>query len=83
MKRTVLPLTLALCIASVVKAEVLSLTAENFDSETAGKNIFIKFFAPWSVRDDMLFECLMLIIDFYPHEMLSSLLLLSGVGTAR
>jgi thiol-disulfide isomerase/thioredoxin len=25
----------------------LNLTPENFDDETAGKSVFIKFFAPW------------------------------------
>jgi protein disulfide-isomerase A6 len=44
MKFTLLSLALALCAA---QAEVLSLTSENFDSATAGKNIFVKFFAPW------------------------------------
>jgi hypothetical protein len=43
MKFTLLSLALALCAA---QAEVLSLTSENFDSATAGKNIFVKFFAP-------------------------------------
>lgn len=49
MKFTILPLSLVLGIASVTNAEVLSLTTENFDTETAGKNIFVKFFAPWQV----------------------------------
>jgi hypothetical protein len=28
---------------------VVELTSENFKSEMAGKNAFVKFFAPWSV----------------------------------
>jgi hypothetical protein len=28
-------------------AEVTVLTPENFDTATAGKSVFIKFFAPW------------------------------------
>lgn len=34
-------------IAGVANAEVLSLTPDNWDSATAGKTVFIKFFAPW------------------------------------
>ena len=29
---------------------VLSLTPNNFKSETAGKTVFIRFFAPWYVQ---------------------------------
>lgn len=29
---------------------VLQLTVENFEAMTAGKSVFIKFFAPWYVR---------------------------------
>ena len=43
MKFTLLSLALVLCAA---QAEVLSLTSDNFDTATAGKNIFVKFFAP-------------------------------------
>jgi len=32
---------------SAVSAEVISLTPENYSSATAGKTVFIKFFAPW------------------------------------
>jgi len=35
---------LAMCVAAV---SAISLTPENFDSETAGKAAFIKFQAPW------------------------------------
>lgn len=31
----------------VCQAKVLSLTKSNFDESTAGKTVFIKFFAPW------------------------------------
>jgi hypothetical protein len=34
-------------LASVASSETLELTPENFESETAGKVVFIKFFAPW------------------------------------
>jgi len=37
---------LAFCFTEV-SAEVLSLTSANFQSETAGKTVFIKYFAPW------------------------------------
>ena len=37
---------LAFCFIEV-SAEVLSLTSANFQSETAGKTVFIKYFAPW------------------------------------
>ena len=33
--------------ASVVAAEVPSLTPDNYDKLTDGKTVFIKFFAPW------------------------------------
>jgi len=36
-----------LTLISAVSASVTSLTPDNFDSETAGKSVFIKFFAPW------------------------------------
>jgi len=39
-------LTLSSLVASS-SATVLSLTPDNFDSATAGKTVFIKFFAPW------------------------------------
>jgi thiol-disulfide isomerase/thioredoxin len=38
---------LLLLQASVVSAEVLSLTVENIFEMTEGKSIFVKFFAPW------------------------------------
>lgn len=36
-----------LTLISAVSASVTSLTPDNFDSATAGKSVFIKFFAPW------------------------------------
>jgi len=39
-------LTMAL-VASVTQGEVLTLTGENYKEMTAGKTVFIKFFAPW------------------------------------
>jgi hypothetical protein len=37
-----------LAFAAVASAfEVPSLSTENFDEMTAGKTVFIKFFAPW------------------------------------
>jgi hypothetical protein len=45
-----LPLFLGICLADTrARADVLTLNAENFETETAGKNVFIKFFAPWYV----------------------------------
>jgi len=41
MSRTVLALGVA-CFAAAKE-----LTPENFDAETAGKTVFIKFLAPW------------------------------------
>ncbi|KAI2494713.1 intramolecular oxidoreductase [Fragilaria crotonensis] len=38
---------IVLLLASAAQAEVLSLTEANFAQETAGKTVFIKFFAPW------------------------------------
>jgi len=35
---------LAMCVAAV---SALELTPDNFDKETAGKSVFIKFLAPW------------------------------------
>ncbi len=40
--RIVLALALCACASST-----LMLTQENFDTETAGKSVFIKFYAPW------------------------------------
>jgi len=31
----------------IAKAVAVELTPENWDSETAGKTVFIKFLAPW------------------------------------
>ena len=36
-----------LCALTTASASVISLTPDNFDSATAGKTVFIKFFAPW------------------------------------
>jgi len=40
-------LTLALIYAATAAAEVPSLTPDNYDELTAGKTVFLKFFAPW------------------------------------
>jgi hypothetical protein len=41
-------LALALAFsASCVSADVPSLTPDNYDELTAGKTVFLKFFAPW------------------------------------
>lgn len=51
--RNIIHLTMKLSVAtfltliSAVSASVKSLTPDNFDTETAGKSVFIKFFAPW------------------------------------
>jgi len=42
-----LSLTLLAIAAASADAKVLSLTPENYDAATAGKTVFIKFFAPW------------------------------------
>jgi hypothetical protein len=34
-------------LASSANAEVPSLTPDNYDEMTAGKTVFLKFFAPW------------------------------------
>ena len=38
---------LFMLLAVGVDANVLNLTEENYVAETAGKNVFIKFYAPW------------------------------------
>jgi hypothetical protein len=40
-------LSLVVLVGIVALASGLSLTKENFDEETAGKAVFIKFQAPW------------------------------------
>jgi hypothetical protein len=40
MKLVALALTLAVCSAT-------ELTPDNWDTETAGKTVFVKFLAPW------------------------------------
>jgi hypothetical protein len=37
----------ALLLACVAAVSALELTPDNFDTETAGKSVFIKFLAPW------------------------------------
>jgi hypothetical protein len=38
----------AFCLlALVAAANAIELTPDNFDEETAGKTVFIKFLAPW------------------------------------
>jgi len=39
--------TIALLIALVASASAIELTEDNWDAETAGKTVFIKFLAPW------------------------------------
>jgi len=34
-------------LALVAGASAIELTPDNFDDETAGKSVFIKFLAPW------------------------------------
>ena len=38
---------LALFASAITASAVPSLTPENYDSLTAGKTVFLKFFAPW------------------------------------
>jgi hypothetical protein len=42
-----LTITTVLSLLTAVSAGVVSLTPANYDAETAGKSVFIKFFAPW------------------------------------
>jgi hypothetical protein len=42
MKLTIIALAAMLAVSSAVE-----LTPDNWDSETAGKSVFIKFLAPW------------------------------------
>jgi len=37
----------ALLAAFAASASAIELTAENYEAETAGKSVFLKFFAPW------------------------------------
>jgi len=37
----------ALLLACVAAASALELTPDNYDAETTGKSVFIKFLAPW------------------------------------
>jgi hypothetical protein len=39
--------SLALLAASTIAVSGMELTPANYDAETAGKSVFIKFFAPW------------------------------------
>jgi len=39
--------TLLVLAAIVVAANALELTPDNWDSATSGKQVFIKFLAPW------------------------------------
>ena len=39
----------AFSLIASASASVVSLTTSNFDELTAGKTVFIKYFAPWSV----------------------------------
>jgi hypothetical protein len=53
---------------SLARADVLTLNANNFDTATAGKNVFIKFFAPWYVRSRehaACYRCLQLVLLAY------------------
>jgi len=40
-------LTLALCVASAAADGAVTLTKDNYATEVAGKNAFVKFLAPW------------------------------------
>jgi hypothetical protein len=41
-------LSSALILAAAAStASAIELTPENYEAETAGKSVFIKFFAPW------------------------------------
>jgi len=46
MKLSTVAVALALAV-SARAADVPSLTPENYDELTAGKTVFLKFFAPW------------------------------------
>ncbi len=37
----------ALLFALVASASALELTPDNWEAETGGKTVFLKFFAPW------------------------------------
>ena len=34
-------------VAFAASASALELTPDNYEAETAGKSVFLKFFAPW------------------------------------
>jgi hypothetical protein len=40
-------LTAMIATGLVALASAIELTPENWDSETAGKTVFVKFLAPW------------------------------------
>ena len=46
---------------TIVDAATIELTPDNFDDMTAGKTVFIKFFAPWYVSAFLLFLHLRLV----------------------
>jgi hypothetical protein len=37
----------ALVLAAASTASAIELTPDNYEAETAGKSVFLKFFAPW------------------------------------
>ena len=49
-------LSLALFAASSAAVSGIELTPANYDAETSGKSVFIKFFAPWYVDVDIAVE---------------------------
>ena len=40
-------LSLLLALASAPAISAIDLTTDNWDAETSGKTVFVKFYAPW------------------------------------
>ncbi len=50
-------LSLLLALASAPAVSAIELTPDNWDAETSGKTIFVKFYAPW-VSKRRAYDCI-------------------------